>query len=111
VLGITPFNFPLNLVAHKVAPSLAVGAPIVVKPASSTPLGSLRLAELFDEAGLPHGMFQVLPVSSKVADGMARDERFRKISFTGSSDIGWYLKGVGPKKGGPPGARGDPGGV
>jgi acyl-CoA reductase-like NAD-dependent aldehyde dehydrogenase len=98
VLGITPFNFPLNLVAHKVAPSLAVGAPIVVKPASATPLGSLRLAELFDETDLPHGMFQVLPVSSKVADGMARDERFRKISFTGSSDIGWYLKGLDPKK-------------
>jgi acyl-CoA reductase-like NAD-dependent aldehyde dehydrogenase len=98
VLGITPFNFPLNLVAHKVAPSLAVGAPIVVKPASSTPLGSLRLAELFDETDLPHGMFQVVPVSSKVADGMARDERFRKISFTGSSDIGWYLKGLDPKK-------------
>ena len=98
VLGITPFNFPLNLVAHKVAPSLAVGAPIVVKPASSTPLGSFRLAELFDETDLPHGMFQVLPVSSKVADGMARDERFRKISFTGSSDIGWYLKGLDPKK-------------
>jgi acyl-CoA reductase-like NAD-dependent aldehyde dehydrogenase len=98
VLGITPFNFPLNLVAHKVAPSLAVGAPIVVKPASATPLGSLRLAELFDETDLPHGMFQVLPVSSKVADGMARDERFRKISFTGSSDIGWYLKGLDTKK-------------
>ena len=98
VLGITPFNFPLNLVAHKVAPSLAVGAPIVVKPASATPLGSLRLAELFDETDLPHGMFQVLPVSSKVADGMARDERFRKISFTGSSDIGWYLKALDPKK-------------
>src|SRR4249920_3782002 len=98
VLGITPFNFPLNLVAHKVAPSLAVGAPIVVKPASATPLGSLRLAELFDETDLPRGMFQVLPVSSKVADGMARDERFRKISFTGSSDIGWYLKGLDPKK-------------
>src|SRR5215207_3771003 len=98
VLGITPFNFPLNLVAHKVAPSLAVGAPIVVKPASATPLGSLRLAELFDETDLPHGMFQVLPVSSKVADGMARDDRFRKISFTGSAGIGWYLKGLDPKK-------------
>jgi acyl-CoA reductase-like NAD-dependent aldehyde dehydrogenase len=98
VLGITPFNFPLNLVAHKVAPSLAVGAPIVVKPASATPIGSLRLAEFFAETDLPTGMFQVLPVSSKVADGMARDERFRKISFTGSSEIGWYLKGLDPKK-------------
>ena len=98
VLGITPFNFPLNLVAHKVAPALAVGAPIVVKPASATPLGALRLAEFFDETDLPKGMYQVLPVSSSVADGMARDERFRKISFTGSSDIGWYLKGLDPKK-------------
>ena len=98
VLGITPFNFPLNLVAHKVAPSLAVGAPIVVKPASATPLGSLRLAEFFAETDLPKGMYQVLPVSSKIADGMARDERFKKISFTGSSDIGWYLKGLDPKK-------------
>ncbi|HEY7668633.1 MAG TPA: aldehyde dehydrogenase family protein [Actinomycetota bacterium] len=98
VLGITPFNFPLNLVAHKVAPSLGVGAPIVVKPASATPIGALRLAEFFAETDLPKGMYQVLPVSSKVADGMARDERFRKISFTGSSEIGWYLKGLDPKK-------------
>ncbi len=98
VLGITPFNFPLNLVAHKVAPSLGVGAPIVVKPASATPIGSLRLAEFFAETDLPKGMYQVLPVPSKVADGMARDERFRKISFTGSSEIGWYLKGLDPRK-------------
>ncbi|HYJ59828.1 MAG TPA: aldehyde dehydrogenase family protein [Actinomycetota bacterium] len=98
VLGITPFNFPLNLVAHKVAPALAVGAPIVVKPASATPLGSLRLAEFFDETDLPDGMYQVLPVSSKVADTMARDDRFRKISFTGSAPIGWYLKGLDPRK-------------
>jgi acyl-CoA reductase-like NAD-dependent aldehyde dehydrogenase len=98
VLGITPFNFPLNLVAHKVAPALAVGAPIVIKPAHVTPIGSLRLAEFFAETDLPSGMLQVLPVSSKVADGMARDPRFRKISFTGSSEIGWYLKGVDPKK-------------
>ncbi|HWC71238.1 MAG TPA: aldehyde dehydrogenase family protein [Actinomycetota bacterium] len=98
VFGITPFNFPLNLVAHKVAPALAVGAPIVVKPASATPIGALRLAEFFDETDLPKGMYQVLPVSSTVADGMARDERFRKISFTGSAGIGWYLKGLDPKK-------------
>jgi aldehyde dehydrogenase (NAD+) len=98
VLGITPFNFPLNLVAHKVAPALAVGAPIVVKPASATPLGALALAELFAETDLPKGMYQVLPVNSKVADGMARDERFRKISFTGSAGIGWHLKSLDPKK-------------
>jgi acyl-CoA reductase-like NAD-dependent aldehyde dehydrogenase len=98
VLGITPFNFPLNLVAHKVAPALAVGAPIVVKPASTTPIGSLRLAEFFAETDLPKGMYQVLPVRSSVADGMARDERYRKISFTGSAAIGWYLKNLDPKK-------------
>jgi acyl-CoA reductase-like NAD-dependent aldehyde dehydrogenase len=98
VLGITPFNFPLNLVAHKVAPAIGVGAPIVVKPASATPLGALRLAELAAETDLPAGAVQVLPVSSKVADGMARDPRYKKISFTGSAEIGWYLKGLDPKK-------------
>src|SRR2546426_7068073 len=98
VLGITPFNFPLNLVAHKVAPALGVGAPIVVKPASATPMGSLRLAEFFAETDLPKGMYQVLPVRSSVADQMARDDRYRKISFTGSADIGWYLKNLDPKK-------------
>ena len=70
----------------------------MVKPASATPIGSLRLAEFFAETDLPKGMYQVLPVSSKVADGMARDDRFKKISFTGSSEIGWYLKGLDPKK-------------
>ena len=69
-----------------------------MKPASATPIGSLRLAEFFAETDLPKGMYQVLPVSSKVADGMARDERYRKISFTGSAEIGWYLKGLDPKK-------------
>jgi acyl-CoA reductase-like NAD-dependent aldehyde dehydrogenase len=98
VLGITPFNFPLNLVAHKVAPALGVGAPIVVKPARATPIGALRLAELFAETDLPKGMYSVLPVSSSVADGMARDPRYRKISFTGSSEVGWYLKGLDPRK-------------
>src|SRR6266699_2335217 len=88
VLGITPFNFPLNLVAHKVAPALGVGAPITVKPASATPIGSLRLAEFFAETDLPKGMYQVLPVRSEVADRMARDERYPKISFTGSAEIG-----------------------
>ena len=69
-----------------------------MKPASATPIGALRLAEFFDETDLPKGMYQVLPVRSKVADAMARDDRFRKISFTGSAAIGWYLKGLDPKK-------------
>lgn len=97
VLGISPFNFPVNLVAHKVAPALAVGAPIVVKPAGVTPLGALALAELFDETDLPKGMFSVLPVSSDRAQGLVEDRRFKKLSFTGSG-IGWKLKSLDPHK-------------
>jgi acyl-CoA reductase-like NAD-dependent aldehyde dehydrogenase len=98
VLGIAPFNFPVNLVAHKMAPALAVGAPIVVKPASATPLGALLLAELFSETELPHGMLSVLPTSSEVAERMVRDQRFKKVSFTGSSPVGWKIKGLDAKK-------------
>jgi aldehyde dehydrogenase (NAD+) len=98
VLGITPFNFPVNLVAHKVAPALAVGAPIVVKPAGATPLGALALAELFDETDLPGGMLSVLPISSQRAEALVRDRRFKKLSFTGSGAVGWRLKGLDPHK-------------
>ena len=98
VLAITPFNFPVNLVAHKMAPSLAVGCPIVIKPATKTPLGALFLAELFAETDLPAGMLSVLPIGGKEAGDLARDERFRKISFTGSSQVGWDLKKADPKK-------------
>jgi acyl-CoA reductase-like NAD-dependent aldehyde dehydrogenase len=97
VLGISPFNFPVNLVAHKVAPALAVGAPIVVKPAGVTPLGALALAELFDETDLPKGMLSVVPIASDRAEKLVRDPRFRKLSFTGSG-VGWRLKGLDPKK-------------
>jgi aldehyde dehydrogenase (NAD+) len=98
VLGISPFNFPVNLVAHKMAPALAVGAPIVLKPASATPLGALLLGELFAETELPDGMLSVLPISSRNAERLVGDERFKKISFTGSSPVGWKLKGLDPKK-------------
>lgn len=98
VLGISPFNFPVNLVAHKVAPALAVGAPIIVKPASATPLGALLLGELFWETDLPAGMLSVLPLSSEQAEPLVRDPRIKKISFTGSSPVGWKLKGLDPKK-------------
>jgi acyl-CoA reductase-like NAD-dependent aldehyde dehydrogenase len=98
VLGIAPFNFPVNLVAHKMAPALAVGAPIVIKPATATPLGALLLGELFSETDLPGGMLSVLPISSQTAEGLVQDERFKKISFTGSSPVGWKLKGLDPKK-------------
>jgi aldehyde dehydrogenase (NAD+) len=98
VLAIAPFNFPVNLVAHKLAPALAVGAPIVVKPATKTPLGALLLGELFAETDLPPGMCSVLPVGGREAGEMAKDERFRKISFTGSSEVGWGLRRADPKK-------------
>ena len=98
VLAITPFNFPVNLVAHKLAPALAVGAPIVIKPATKTPLGALFLGELFCETELPPGMLSVLPVEGSEAGEMAKDPRFKKISFTGSSQVGWDLKAADPKK-------------
>lgn len=98
VLAIAPFNFPVNLVAHKMAPALAVGAPIVVKPATKTPLGALLLGELFLETDLPARMLSVLPIGGKEAGELARDERFKKISFTGSSQVGWQLKAADPKK-------------
>jgi acyl-CoA reductase-like NAD-dependent aldehyde dehydrogenase len=97
VVGITPFNFPVNLVAHKLAPALAVGAPIVIKPAGVTPLGALALAELVDETDLPKGMLSVLPISGDRAQKLVEDRRFKKFSFTGSG-IGWKLKGLDPHK-------------
>ncbi|MGH2556958.1 MAG: aldehyde dehydrogenase family protein [Actinomycetota bacterium] len=97
VLGISPFNFPVNLVAHKIAPALAVGAPIVIKPAGVTPLGALAMAELFDETDLPKGMLSVLPISSERAQKLVEDSRFKKFTFTGSG-IGWKLKGLDPRK-------------
>ena len=97
VIGISPFNFPVNLVAHKIAPALAVGAPIVIKPAGVTPLGALALAELFDQTELPKGMLSVLPISSERAQKLVEDHRFKKFTFTGS-EIGWKLKGLDPRK-------------
>src|ERR671914_3055534 len=98
VLGIAPFNFPVNLVAHKMAPALAVGAPIVIKPATKTPLGALLLGELFAETDLPAGMCSVLPIGGREAGELAKDERFRKISFTGSTEVGWSIAGADPRK-------------
>ncbi len=98
VLAITPFNFPVNLVAHKMAPALAVGAPIVIKPATKTPLGALFLGELFLETDLPREMLSVLPIGGSEAGDLAKDQRFAKISFTGSSEVGWNLRQADPKK-------------
>ena len=98
VLAISPFNFPLNLVAHKVAPALAVGAPVVVKPATSTPLSALLLGELVAETDLPPGMLSVLPISGGRTEPLVHDPRLPKVSFTGSSDVGWRIRGQAARK-------------
>ena len=98
ILGITPFNFPLNLVAHKVAPSLAAGNPIVVKPAPQTPLTAFLLWEVVAETALPAGAYQVVPCDNSLAERMVTDERFKLVSFTGSAAVGWMLKGKCGKK-------------
>ena len=98
VLGITPFNFPLNLVVHKVAPALAAGNPIVIKPAPQTPLTALLLGELILKTDLPPGALSVVPCSNAVAERMVTDDRFKLLSFTGSAAIGWMLKAKCGKK-------------
>ena len=91
--AISPFNFPLNLVAHKIAPALAAGCAVVLKPASQTPLSALLLAELETEAGLPPGWLNVLVgPASEIGDVLVEDERVSVITFTGSSDVGWKLR-------------------
>jgi glyceraldehyde-3-phosphate dehydrogenase (NADP+) len=98
VLGISPFNFPFNLVAHKVGPALAAGNPIIVKPSSATPLTALKLAEIYEKAGLPPGGLQVLPSSSRVAEKFVADERLQALSFTGSAAVGLHLRGLAGRK-------------
>ncbi|WP_367134958.1 aldehyde dehydrogenase family protein [Saccharothrix sp. HUAS TT1] len=98
VLAVAPFNFPLNLVAHKVAPALAVGAPVIVKPASATPLSALLLGELLAETDLPEGAFSVLPVRGADMKSLVTDERLPVISFTGSTSVGWSLMDSAPRK-------------
>ncbi len=98
VLAITPFNFPLNLVAHKVAPALACGAPVVLKPAPQTPLTALKLAEIVREAGAPDDMLQVVPCTNEVAELLVRHDAFGVLSFTGSDRVGWFLKGIAGRK-------------
>lgn len=94
ILGITPFNFPLNLVAHKIAPAIAAGNSIVIKPGPQTPLSALKVGELFYEAGLPKGALSVIPTTNERAERMVKDERFKLLSFTGSAKVGWYLKNI-----------------
>src|SRR5436190_5304460 len=95
---ISPFNFPLNLAAHKIAPALAVGCPFVMKPASRTPLGAIIIGEVMAETNLPKGAFSILPASRDGADLFTTDERLKLLSFTGSPGVGWDLKAKAGKK-------------
>lgn len=94
ILGITPFNFPLNLVAHKVAPAIASGNTIILKPAPKTPVTALLLAEIVSEAGIPAGALNVIPCSNPLAEKLVTDERIKKLSFTGSAAVGMKLKAM-----------------
>ncbi|HLB88376.1 MAG TPA: aldehyde dehydrogenase family protein [Terriglobales bacterium] len=98
IAGITPFNFPLNLVAHKVAPAIASGCTMVLKPAPQTPLSALLLAEAVQQAGWPDGALNVLPLSNEDASLLVTDERLKLISFTGSAAVGWQIKKNAGKK-------------
>ena len=98
VLGIAPFNFPLNLVAHKVAPAIAVGAPIILKPAPATPLSALVLGEILAETELPAGSWSVLPVSNDRMPALVQDPRLPVISFTGSDKVGYQILDSVPRK-------------
>ncbi|MEP5321336.1 aldehyde dehydrogenase family protein [Marinobacter alexandrii] len=95
---ISPFNFPLNLAAHKIAPAIAAGCPFVMKPASRTPIGALLIGEVLAETNLPAGSFSILPCSRDGADLFTVDDRLKLLSFTGSPDVGWNLKAKAGKK-------------
>ncbi|MEP0201635.1 MAG: aldehyde dehydrogenase family protein [Halioglobus sp.] len=95
---ISPFNFPLNLAAHKIAPAIAAGCPFVMKPASRTPIGALLIGEVLAETNLPAGAFSILPCSRDGADLFTVDDRLKLLSFTGSPDVGWNLKAKAGKK-------------
>jgi len=98
VAGIAPFNFPLNLAVHKIAPAIAAGCPIILKPASSTPLSTLELAKIIDKTELPKGSVSILPMDRKSGNAIVTDERFNLLSFTGSPLVGWEMKKQAGKK-------------
>ena len=98
IAAITPFNFPMNLVLHKVAPAMAVGCPVVLKPAPQAPLSSLALAKLIEQIEWPQGAFSVLVCGNPVAEKLVKDERVAMLSFTGSDKVGWHLKSICGKK-------------
>ncbi|GAB4318965.1 MAG: aldehyde dehydrogenase family protein [Bacteroidales bacterium] len=98
VAGISPFNFPLNLAVHKIAPALAARCPIILKPSSSTPLSTLKLAELFESVPLPEGAISILPAPRELGWKLVTDPRIRLISFTGSPAVGWKIKSAAGRK-------------
>lgn len=98
VVAVTPFNFPLNLAAHKIGPAIAAGCPIIWKPAPQAPLTALMLGALLSKANLPEGAFSVLPCENDVAQALATDDRVAVISFTGSDGVGWHLREIAPRK-------------
>ena len=98
VIALSPFNFPLNLVAHKIAPALACGCSVVLKPPPQAPLTSLVLAQIIRDAGAPPDAVQVVPCDVAVAEALVRDDRFATLSFTGSAKVGWHLKAIAGKK-------------
>jgi len=98
IAGISPFNFPLNLAAHKLAPAIASGNPIVLKPPSKDPLVMLTVAEIVEEAGAPMGSVSILPMSRELGDRMVSDDRFKLLTFTGSPSVGWRMKERAGKK-------------
>ncbi|MGZ4038530.1 MAG: aldehyde dehydrogenase family protein, partial [Bacteroidia bacterium] len=98
VAGISPFNFPINLAVHKIAPAIAAGCPIILKPASSTPLSTLELAKIIAKTELPKGAVSILPMNRETGNLLVTDERFNLLSFTGSPEVGWKMKAQSGKK-------------
>lgn len=98
IAGIAPFNFPMNLAVHKIAPAIAAGNPIILKPARSTPLSVLELARIIDETALPKGALSILPMDREAGNQLVTDERIKMLSFTGSPEVGWKMRSQAGKK-------------
>jgi acyl-CoA reductase-like NAD-dependent aldehyde dehydrogenase len=98
VLGITPFNFPLNIACHKLGPAIAAGNPVILKPASATPISALLLAEIAEASGIPDGALSVLPCTGSRAEVLVKDDRIAALNFTGSADVGWRLREMAGRK-------------
>ena len=98
VAGISPFNFPLNLAVHKIAPAIAAGCPIILKPATSTPLSTLELAKIIDRTSLPKGAVSIIPMDRETGNKLVTDDRIAVLSFTGSPEVGWKMKSQAGRK-------------